>query len=82
MKRMGLEERLCNWGCDRRGVHDPEDEQCVDAAWRRLDPYQRELLRMVYVWKAGREVARRRLKIRRHPSQIFELELASAKAGM
>jgi hypothetical protein len=79
---MGLEERLCNWGRERRGVYDPEDGQRVDAAWRRLDSYHRELLRMVYVWKAGREVACRRLKIRRHPSQIFELELASAKAAI
>ena len=82
MNRRDVEERLSNWGCDRRGAHDPEDGQRVDAAWRRLDPYHRELLRMVYVWRAGREVACRRLKIRRYPSQIFELELASARAAI
>ncbi|WP_144156330.1 hypothetical protein [Paraburkholderia sp. BCC1885] len=77
-----LEERLRNWGRERRGVHDPEDARRLDAAWRRLDPRHRELLRLIYVWKAGREVACRRLKIRRHPPHFFELELAAAKVAI
>lgn len=77
-----LEERLLNWGRERRGVYDPQDAQLVDAAWRRLDPRHRDLLIMIYVWKAGREVACRRLKIRRHPPHFFELELAAAKAAI
>lgn len=79
MTHRSIEERLLNWGRDRRGIYDPDDGRQVDAAWRRLDPRYRELLRVIYVWKAGREVACRRLKIRRHPPNLFELELAAAK---
>ncbi|TDN67180.1 hypothetical protein B0G77_0426 [Paraburkholderia sp. BL10I2N1] len=80
--RWSLEERLCNWARQARGGHDEGDAQRVDRAWRRLAPCHRELLRMVYVWGAGREVVCRRLKIRRQPSHIFELELAAAKAAI
>lgn len=82
MMHRSLEERLRNWGRDRRGVYDPQDAQRVEAAWRRLDPRHRDLLIMIYVWKAGREVACRRLKIRRHPPHFFELELAAAKVAI
>ncbi|WP_438391689.1 hypothetical protein [Caballeronia sp. DA-9] len=77
-----LEERLRNWGSERRGLYDPVDARLVDAAWRRLPVRHRELLQMVYLWKAGREVVCRRLKIRRHPAQVFELEVAAAKAAL
>lgn len=79
MIHRSIEERLLNWGRDRRGIYDPDDGLRIDAAWRRLDPRHGELLRMVYVWKTGREVACRRLKIQRHPPHHFELELAAAK---
>ncbi|WP_260858583.1 hypothetical protein [Paraburkholderia sp. BCC1885] len=77
-----IEERLRNWGSERRGSYDPVDAGLVDAAWRRLHVRHRDLLQMVYLWKAGREVVCRRLKIRRHPAQFFELEVAAAKAAL
>ncbi|WP_260858701.1 hypothetical protein [Paraburkholderia sp. BCC1885] len=82
MHVLSLEERLRNWGRERRGSYDPIDARVVDAAWRRLHVRHRELLQMIYLWKAGREVVCRRLKIRRHPAQIFELEVAAAKAAL
>lgn len=82
MREFDLEERLRNWGNERRGPYDPVDARIVDAAWRRLPVRHRELLQMVYLWKAGREVVCRRLKIRRHAAQFFELELAAAKAAL
>lgn len=82
MMHRSIEERLLNWGRNRRSIYDPDDGLRVDAAWRRLDPRHRELLRMIYVWKAGREVACRRLKIRRHPPHFFELEFAGAKSAI
>ncbi|CAN7306502.1 hypothetical protein LJR034_001464 [Caballeronia sp. LjRoot34] len=82
MNVLSLEERLRNWGRERRGSYDTVDARLVDAAWRRLHVSHRELLQMVYLWKAGREVVCRRLKIRRHPAQIFELEVAAAKAAL
>jgi hypothetical protein len=54
---MAVEESLRNPGRVRRYAHDPDDGQRVDAASRRLDARHQEQLRMVYMWKAGREVS-------------------------
>lgn len=77
--RASLESRLDNWANAPRGAHDPIDAAKIEAAWMRLDPRHKDLLRMVYLWHAGREVVCRRLKIPRHPSSRYELELASAR---
>ncbi|HDR9173011.1 TPA: hypothetical protein QDB23_000189 [Burkholderia vietnamiensis] len=77
-----LDERLRNWGQSNRGAHDPVDAEYVTRAWRTLPPRNRDLLRMVYLWHASREVVCRRLKIARHPRQHFDLELHAARAAL
>ncbi|WP_205191250.1 hypothetical protein [Burkholderia sp. LMG 13014] len=77
-----LDERLHNWGQSNRGAHDPVDAECVTRAWRTLTPRNRDLLRMVYLWHASREVVCRRLKIARHPRQHFDLELHAAQSAL
>lgn len=79
---LSLDARLDNWASAGRGPYDPADALQIDAAWRRLATRQRELLRMMYLWRAGREVVCRRLRIPRHPWSRFELELASAKQAL
>lgn len=77
-----LDERLRNWGQSNRGAHDPVDAEYVTRAWRTLTPRNRDLLRMVYLWHASREVVCRRLKIARHPRQRFDLELHAARSAL
>ncbi|MCA8024762.1 hypothetical protein [Burkholderia cepacia] len=77
-----LDERLRNWGQSNRGTHDPVDAEYVTRAWRTLPPRNRDLLRMVYLWHASREVVCRRLKIARHPRQHFDLELHAAQSAL
>ncbi|MDE1008875.1 MAG: hypothetical protein OSB38_24715 [Paraburkholderia fungorum] len=77
-----LESRLDNWANASRGPHDPLDASKIEAAWRCLEPRHRELLRMVYLWHAGRDVVCRRLRIPRHPRSRYELELASARNAL
>lgn len=77
-----LESRLDNWANAARGPHDPIDAAKVEAAWRCLEPRHKELLRMVYLWHAGREVVCRRLRIPRYPRSRYDLELASARQAL
>jgi len=74
-----LAGRLENWGNMSRGAFDPVDAARVTKAWQTLHPRHREMLRMVYLWHARREVVCRRLRIPRRPAQRFELELAAAR---
>jgi hypothetical protein len=80
--RTSLESRLDNWANAPRGAYDPVDAAKIEAAWMRLDPRHKDLLRMVYLWHAGREVVCRRLRIPRHPRSRYELELASARQAL
>jgi hypothetical protein len=77
-----FEERLRNWACAGQGWHDAIDAKRVEQAWRRLSPFHKEMIRMVYLWHADREVVCRRLKIPRRPWRKYELELASAKLAL
>ena len=58
-----LDERLSNWASADRVWSDAADAARIEEGWRRLGPYQRELLRMVYVWRSNRGVICRRMKI-------------------
>lgn len=80
--RASLESRLDNWANASRGTYDPVDAAKIEAAWRCLDPHHRELLRIVYLWHASREVACRRLRIARHPRTHYELEVAAARLAL
>ncbi|MEX3916430.1 hypothetical protein AB4Y43_09365 [Paraburkholderia sp. BR10872] len=77
-----LHQRLENWGNASRGTHDPVDAARIAKAWQGLHPRHRDMLRMVYVWHANREIVCRRLRIPRRPAQRFELELAAARAAL
>lgn len=80
--RVSLESRLDNWANASRGPHDPIDAAKIETAWRCLDPRHKELLRMVFLWHADREVVCRRLKIPRYPRSRYDLMLASAKQAL
>ncbi|CAB5283773.1 hypothetical protein IST455A_05787 [Burkholderia multivorans] len=80
--RASLESRLDNWGNAARGPYDPIDAAKIEAAWRCLEPRHKELLRMVYLWHAGREVVCRRLRIPRHPRSRYDLELVLARRAL
>lgn len=77
-----LGRRLVNWGNAARGAYDPVDAARITKAWETLHPRHRDMLRMVYLWRANREVICRRLHIPRRPAQRFELELAAARAAL
>ncbi|WP_080440039.1 hypothetical protein [Burkholderia ubonensis] len=77
-----IDARLDNWASASRGSYDPSDAARIEQAWRRLAVRQRDLLRMAYLWRAGREVICRRLGIPRHPWCRYEFELASAKQAL
>jgi len=77
-----LDARLDNWANAGRGPYDPVDADHIERAWRRLAVRHRDLLRMVYLWRAGREVICRRLGIPRYPWRGYELELSSAKQAL
>ncbi|WP_153141900.1 hypothetical protein [Paraburkholderia agricolaris] len=77
-----LDARLDNWANATRGSYDAIDAGRIERAWQRLAAHQRDLLRMVYLWRAGREVVCRRLKIPRNPWCRYEVELASAKQAL
>jgi hypothetical protein len=79
---LSLDARLDNWANAGRGSHDAVDAGRIELAWQRLATRQRDLLRMVYLWRAGREVVCRQLKIPRNPWNRYELELASAKQAL
>ncbi|MEX3960288.1 hypothetical protein B0G57_12611 [Trinickia symbiotica] len=79
---ISVDARLDNWASVNRGHYDPVDAALVEQAWQRLAPRHMELLRMAYLWRAGREVICRRLKIPRCPWRRYELELASAKDAL
>lgn len=74
--------RLANWGNAARGVYDRVDAARITKAWETLHPRHRDMLRMVYLWHANREVICRRLRIPRRPAQRFALELAAAHAAL
>jgi hypothetical protein len=77
-----FDARLDNWANAGRGSYDPLDAARIERAWQSLATHQRDLLRMVYLWRAGREVVCRRLKIPRNPWCRYEFELASAKRAL
>jgi hypothetical protein len=77
-----IDARLDNWASASRGSYDATDAAQIERAWRRLAVRQRDLLRMAYLWRAGREAICRRLGIPRHPWCRYELELVSAKQAL
>ena len=83
-----IESRLLRWGrISRAGLDglspsDLREFELITSAWRHLAVPQREMIRMIYVWRANREVVCRRLHIRRSPATFYDLELAAARHAM
>lgn len=77
-----LDDRLRNWGNSNRGAFDTVDAARVTRAWHTLAPRHQEMLRMVYLWHANREVVCRRLRLPRRPPHLFTLELAAARLAL
>lgn len=79
---LSIDARLDNWASAARGWYDPVDAALIERAWHRLTPCHKEMLRMAYQWRAGRDVICRRLGIPRRPWCRYDLELASAKRAL
>jgi hypothetical protein len=83
-----MESRLLRWGRVSRAGPDglnPADlreYELITRAWRRLAVPHRDMIKMVYVWRANREVICRRLRIKRSPATFYDLELAAARRAM
>ena len=83
-----IESRLLRWGRisrsgpDGLSTHDLREYELITRAWRRLAVTHRDMIKMVYVWRAQREIVCRRLRIKRSPSSIYDLELAAARRAM
>lgn len=83
-----IESRLLRWGRisragpDGLSTSDLHEYELITRAWRRLTVPHRDMIKMVYVWRANREVICRRLSIRRTPPTFYDLELAAARRAM
>jgi hypothetical protein len=83
-----IESRLLRWGRISRSGSDGlnADDLCeyelITKAWRRLAAPHREMIKMIYVWRANREIICRRLHIRRSPASFYDLALTAAKRAM
>ncbi|RQU79343.1 hypothetical protein DF141_06550 [Burkholderia cenocepacia] len=61
---------------------DLHEYELITQAWRRLAAPHRDMIKMVYVWRAHREIICRRLRIKRSPASFYDLELAAARRAM
>jgi len=83
-----IESRLLRWGrisrsgADGLNTDDLREYELITKAWRRLAAHHRDMIKMVYVWRAHREIICRRLKIKRSPTSIYDLALAAAKRAL
>lgn len=83
-----IESRLLRWGrISRSGPNglnrdDLLEYELITKAWRRLAVPHRDMIKMVYVWQAHREIVCRRLRIARSPASIYDLALAAAGRAM
>jgi len=80
-----IESRLLRWGrisrsgSDGLNANDVREYEAITKAWRRLIVPHRDMIKMVYVWRAHREIVCRRLRIARSPTSIYDLSLAAAR---
>lgn len=58
---------------------DHKDADRVTKAWRRLVPYQQQLLKLSYITNLPPWLVCRKLGIRQRPHSVFDLEMARAK---
>jgi hypothetical protein len=80
-----IESRLLRWGrvsrsgSDGLGTNDLREYELITKAWRRLAVPYRDMIKMIYVWRAHREIVCRRLRIARSPLSVYDLALAAAR---
>ncbi|PRZ56002.1 hypothetical protein BX589_102203 [Paraburkholderia fungorum] len=80
-----IESRLLRWGrisrsgLDGLNCDDLREYELITRAWRRLLKPHHDMITMVYVWRAHREIVCRRLKIKRSPAHFYDIALAAAK---
>lgn len=83
-----IESRLLRWGrisrtgTDGLTTSDLREYELITKAWRRLTVPHRDMMKMVYVWRANREIICRRLRIKRSPASFYDVALAAAKHAM
>lgn len=83
-----IESRLLRWGRisrsgpDGLNANDLCEYELITKAWRRLIVPHRDMIKMVYVWRAHREIVCRRLHIARSPTSIYDLALAAARLAL
>jgi hypothetical protein len=83
-----FESRLLRWGRisrsgpDGLNTDDLREYELITKVWRRLAVPHRDMIKMVYVWRAHREIVCRRLKIKRSPASIYDLALVSARRAL
>ncbi|WP_454764419.1 hypothetical protein [Cupriavidus campinensis] len=58
---------------------DEADAAEVERAWTRLMPFDKDVLRLYYIWEALPHIMCRRLRIRYRPASVLELAMAHAK---
>jgi hypothetical protein len=62
-----------------RMLIDEQDAGEVERAWARLMPFDKDVLRLYYIWEAPPHVICRRLRIRSRPASVLDLAVAHAK---
>jgi hypothetical protein len=88
MDLRALESRLENWARAQRssGIApgDAKDAHLVNEAWKRLMPFDKDILRMHYIWRAPQGLICRRLKLKqgRGNEHVFESALRHAHGAI
>lgn len=62
-----------------RMLIDEADAAEVERAWKRLMPFDKDVLRLYYIWEAPPHIMCRRLRIKFRPASVLELAIAHAK---
>lgn len=62
-----------------RMLIDEKDAAEVEKGWARLMPFDKDVLRLYYIWEAPPHLICRRLRIRARPTSVLELAIAHAK---
>lgn len=62
-----------------RMLIDEADAAEVESAWKRLMPFDKDVLRLYYIWEAPPHIMCRRLRVRYRPTSVLELAIAHAK---
>ncbi|MBU68539.1 MAG: hypothetical protein CL858_24360 [Cupriavidus sp.] len=62
-----------------RMLIDEKDAAEVEKAWGQLLPFDKDVLRLYYIWEAPAHLMCRRLRIRYRPASVLDLAVLHAK---